>query len=299
MNQKPLLIVIAGPTGSGKTDFSAALAEKTGSSILSADSRQVFRELKIGSAAPGEELLKKIPHYFVGSLSVTESFNAGLFEQQALDLLQNRLFNENPVQIVCGGTGLYIEALIHGMDQLPESDTELRQQLAAQLAEEGIAALQQELKKVDPEYFAQVDLYNSQRLIRALEVIRSTGRPYSSFRKKQAAERPFDVHYFTLELPREELYRRINQRTLHMLEQGWPGEVKTLLPFRHLNALQTVGYKELFDHLDGKLSYEQAVALIQQNTRRYAKRQLTWFRNREGVRWIDPGKGVEQLLSVL
>ena len=284
--KKPLLIIVGGPTGSGKTDLSIKIAQHFGCSIISADSRQAFKELAIGSAAPSEKQLALVKHYFVGSHSVTEPFNAGIFESEALDLL-DKLFKENPIQVVCGGSGMYIEALMNGMDKLPEADAEIRKALAEKLETSGIASLQNELKESDPDYHNTVDLNNPQRLLRALEVIRVTGRPYSELRSSGKAERPFDVKYIAIELPREELYQRINQRTLLMLDKGWIDETKALISNRHLNALQTVGYKELFEFIDGKISYEKTVELIQQNTRRYAKRQLTWLRGREGVEWIS------------
>ena len=283
--KRHLLIVVGGPTGSGKTDLSIRLAQQYGCSIISADSRQVFKELAIGSAAPNADQLASAKHYFIGSHSITEPFNAGIFESEALALL-SELFLQNPVQVVCGGSGLYIHTLLNGMDQLPEADPEIRKALAAKLDISGITALQYELKEFDPEYYETVDLNNPQRLLRALEVIRATGKPYSQLRSSSKAARPFDVKYIAIDLPREELYRRINQRTLLMMDKGWLEEIKALVNYRELNALQTVGYKELFQFIDEKITLDRAVELIQQNTRRYAKRQLTWLRGREGIQWI-------------
>ena len=283
--EKPLLIVIGGPTGSGKTDLSIRIAQKYGTSIISADSRQVFRELAIGSAAPDTAQLALAKHYFVGSHSVTEPFNAGIFEREALALLE-KLFLENPVPIVSGGSGLYIDALLNGMDKLPEADPEIRKALSDKLAESGIRSLQEELEQTDVSYYRSVDLNNPQRLLRALEVIRLTGKPYSSFRTQETAKRGFTVRYFAIDIERPSLYERINQRTKQMLAKGWLEETRNLLPFRDLNALQTVGYKELFQFLDGLISYDKAVELIQQNTRRYAKKQLTWLKSRANVEWI-------------
>lgn len=294
--QKPQLIVISGPTGSGKTDLSIRLAQTLKCSIVSADSRQVFKEMQIGSAAPDETQLQQVPHYFIGSKHVHDSFNAGIFEQEAIETLAT-LFKENPTQIVCGGTGLYIDALLNGFDELPESDPEIRQELDSIFTHSGIEALQIELQNLDPVYYAQVDIHNPQRIMRALEVIRKTGLPYSSLRKKKMAERDFKVVYLATDLVRETLYANINARTEKMIEQGWLKEAEELYPHRKLNALQTVGYKELFAYFDGEISLDRAIELIQQNTRRYAKRQLTWLRNKQEIHWINPQTEAEELIG--
>jgi tRNA dimethylallyltransferase len=293
--QKPQLIVISGPTGSGKTSLSIRLAQALNCSIVSADSRQVFKEMRIGSAAPNETQLQQIPHYFIGSKHIHDPFNAGIFEQEALETLAT-LFKENPIQIVCGGTGLYIDALLNGFDELPESDPEIRQELDSIFANSGLQALQIELHNLDPVYYEQVDIHNPQRIMRALEVIRKTGLPYSSLRKKKMAERDFQVVYLATDLARETLYANINERTEKMIEQGWLKEAEELYPHRKLNALQTVGYKELFTFFDGEISLERAIELIQQNTRRYAKRQLTWLRNKQEIHWINPQAEAESLI---
>lgn len=295
-SQKPQLIVISGPTGSGKTSLSIRLAQALNCSILSADSRQVFKEIPIGSAAPDESQLDEVPHYFIGSKSIQDPFNAGIFEQEALETLAT-LFKENPIQIVCGGTGLYIDALLNGFDELPESDPEIRQELDIIFTHSGIEALQIELQNFDPVYYAQVDIHNPRRLMRALEVIRKTGLPYSSLRKKKMAERDFKVVYLATDLVRETLYANINARTKKMIEQGWLKEAEELYPHRKLNALQTVGYKELFAYFDGEISLDRAIELIQQNTRRYAKRQLTWLRNKQEIHWINPQTEAESLIK--
>jgi tRNA dimethylallyltransferase len=292
----PVLLVIGGPTGSGKTDLSIRLAKQIGCSIVSADSRQVFAEMPIGSAAPDADQLAEVKHYLVGSKSINEPFNAGLFEKEVMDLLPS-LFEEHPIQIVCGGTGLYIDALINGLDELPTASEEVRDALRQQFQQSGIHALQEELKKADPVYASQVDLNNPQRIIRALEVIRSSGQRYSDLRQKKAIYRPFKVIYLATDLPREELYRNINQRTQSMLNKGWLKEAEQLLPYRHLNALQTVGYKELFQFFDGTVSLEQAVDLIRQNTRRYAKRQVTWLRNKATITWVNPLEDADTLIK--
>ena len=293
--KKPVLLVISGPTGSGKTDLSIRLAQQLNCSVVSADSRQVFRELPIGSAAPEVEQLKAVPHFFIGSKSIQEPFNAGMYEQEALQILET-LFQENTLQILCGGTGLYIDALIQGMDVLPAANPDIRQELNLVLENQGIGALQQELLLKDPDYYHQADIQNPQRLLRALEIIRSTGKTYSSLRKKTVAERPFETIYLATDLPREELYRNINNRVQSMLEKGWLAEAEALLPCRSLNALQTVGYKELFGYFDNTYSLEQAIELVRQNTRRYAKRQLTWLRSKEQVHWIHPTMDEQEII---
>ena len=294
--KKHILIVLSGPTGSGKTDLSIRLAQAINCSIVSADSRQVFKEMRIGSAAPDETQLNQVPHYFIGSKNIQDSFNAGIFEQEAIETLAS-LFKENPIQIVCGGTGLYIDALLNGFDELPESDLEIRNELNSIFAHSGLETLQIELQNLDPVYYAQVDIHNPQRIMRALEVIRKTGLPYSSLRKKKLAERDFQVVYLATDLARETLYININARTEKMIEQGWLKEAEELYPHRKLNALQTVGYKELFAYFDGEISLERAIELIQQNTRRYAKRQLTWLRNKQEIHWVNPETEAETLIQ--
>jgi tRNA dimethylallyltransferase len=291
---KNLLVVITGPTGSGKTGLSINLAKVLGCSIISADSRQVFKELPIGSAAPTEDEMNGIPHYFIGDRSISEEFNAGIFEKEALSLLE-QLFKVNPVQIVCGGTGLYIKALLHGMDDLPKSSPEYRIKLTEQW-EANPESLKTKLKQLDPIYYAEADLSNKQRVIRALEVINASGETYSSLRTKQQKTRDFDTWVLGIDTPRKILYERINARTLLMLKEGWLEEVKKIVPYQDINALRTVGYQELIEHLKGKMSLGDAIALIQQNTRRYAKRQVTWLRHQEKVDWINLDIEIEELI---
>jgi tRNA dimethylallyltransferase len=291
---KNLLVVITGPTGSGKTGLSINLAKVLGCSIISADSRQVFKELPIGSAAPTEDEMNGIPHYFIGDRSISEEFNAGIFEKEALSLLE-QLFKVNPVQIVCGGTGLYIKALLHGMDDLPKSSPEYRIKLTEQW-EANPESLKTKLKQLDPFYYAEADLSNKQRVIRALEVINASGETYSSLRTKQQKTRDFDTWVLGIDTPRKILYERINARTLLMLKEGWLEEVKKIVPYQDINALRTVGYQELIEHLKGKMSLGDAIALIQQNTRRYAKRQVTWLRHQEKVDWINLEIEIEELI---
>lgn len=293
--KRPLLIVLTGPTASGKTALALKLAQEYGCSIISADSRQVFRELAIGSAAPSKEEMRNIPHYFIGSHSIHEPFNAGIFENECTFLLQ-RLFRENPIQILCGGTGLYIKALLQGLNELPEADTTLRMELENQWTENPDELIS-ELKQKDPDFAQKADLNNSRRVLRALEVIRISGIPYSKQRTGEKKTLFFDNQCFALMPDREELYKRINQRSPIMLENGWLDEARSLAEFRNTNALQTVGYKELFEVIDGNLSLNKAVELIQMNTRRYAKRQITWIKNQLECEWLKPDEAFEKIKS--
>ena len=294
------LLVIAGPTASGKTAAAIRLAQHFNTVILSADSRQFYREMSIGTAKPDAEELAAAKHYFIDSHSVEQLFSVGDFEKQSLALL-DELFKQHDVVILVGGSGLYIKALCEGFDDIPQADEGLRGQLNNELAENGITPLQEELKSVDPAYYNEVDINNPQRVIRALEVYRSTGQPFSSYRKATTNKRPFNCIKIALDLPREVLYNRINARVDIMVAQGLIDEVRALLPYRHLNALNTVGYSELFDHFDGKSDLNTAIELIKQNTRRFAKRQLTWFRKDEKMHWLAPeevtGEGVERLIN--
>lgn len=290
MNHEPLpktLIVIVGPTASGKTALAIELAKKFKTEIISADSRQFYREMAIGTAKPTTEDLSQAKHHFVDSHSVTDYFSVGEFERQGLELLEN-LFNIHDTVIMVGGSGLYIQAICEGFDELPSSPPEIRQEINRAFEEKGIAYLQEQLKVKDPDYYQQVDLNNPRRLIRALEVIESTGMPFSSFRKSQLAPRTFNCIKVGIDLPREMLYERINQRVDIMVSEGLEAEVRSLLPYRALNALNTVGYSEFFDYFDGKADLNTAITLIKQNTRRFAKRQMTWFRKDKNIRWIDP-----------
>lgn len=276
-NIQKLLIVIGGPTASGKTDLAVRTALRYHTHIVSADSRQVYKEMNIGTAKPTEEQLNLVPHYFINHLHITQEFTAGDFEKQGLQVLQH-LFQQQDVVVLTGGSGLFIQALCVGFDSMPEVPTELKKEVELIYKTEGITALQGLLKKMDPAYYAQVDLQNPSRLIRAISVIKACDRPYSDLRLQKPAPRPFESRYYAIDRPRQELYERINQRVDNMIQNGLVEEVKNLIPFKHLNALQTVGYQELFDYFDGKLTFEKAVELIKQNTRRYAKRQLTWMR---------------------
>lgn len=274
---KRYLIVVGGPTASGKTDFAIRLALHYRTVILSADSRQFYREMQIGTARPDAAQLAAVPHHFIGHLSVTDSYSVGDYERDALALL-DELFQQHEVVILTGGSGLYIKALCEGLDEFPEVPAEIRDTVEQIYKNEGIEALQRELQAVDPAYYAIVDTQNPQRLIRAISVYRASGRPYSAFRTQQSVPRNFIPIYIQLDWPRDVLYARINERVTRMMEQGLLEEARQLYPLRHHNALQTVGYQELFDYLEGHSTLEEAVDLIRQNSRRYAKRQLTWMR---------------------
>lgn len=279
------LHIILGPTGVGKTDYALALARRVGSPVVSCDSRQVFREMRIGTARPTDAQLAEVPHYFIADRSVTEPFTAGQFEVEALALL-DRLFQDHETVVMAGGSGLYIDALCNGLDDFPPADPELREQLSARLREEGVAALRAELRLLDPESYAALDPANGQRIVRALEVTIATGRKFSSFKTHANKERPFAIEKTGLTRPRAELYARIDARVDAMMAEGLLDEARALLPHRALPALNTVGYKELFDYFDGKYDLAEAVRLIKRNTRHYAKKQLTWWGRDASIRWI-------------
>ena len=292
------LIVIAGPTASGKTEIAIKLAQSYKTVIVSADSRQFYREMSIGTAKPTPEELAAAPHYFINSHSITENFSVGDYEKQGLALL-DELFKMHNTIILVGGSGLYIKALCEGFDDIPRADAAIREELNKELAEKGIAVLQEELKIADPVFYKQVDLSNPQRVIRALEVFRSTAKPFSSFRKAAVNERHFNTIKIGVDMPRELLYDRINQRVDDMIKQGLVDEAQSLLPYRHLNALNTVGYSELFDYFDGKADLNIAIERIKQNTRHFAKRQLTWFRKDKAVHWLEPNAVLPEKIAEL
>lgn len=280
----PLLVVIGGPTAIGKTRISLEISAHFNTEIISADSRQFYKEMNIGTAKPSPDELSRVPHHFVGFLNIWEEYSAGDFERDVLMLLQD-LFQKHEVVIMTGGSGLYLDAVCYGFDRMPEVNTEIRQSLNIVYQEQGLKYLQQKLKEVDPDYYKQVDIHNPQRLIRALEVYETTGKPYSHFRKKKTSTRPFDILYIGLDMERTLLYKRINKRVDLMMKEGLLEEVESLKNFQHLNALQTVGYQELFSYFSGDLNLEDAIDLIKRNTRRYAKRQLTWFRRNNNIEW--------------
>ncbi len=281
------LLVIVGPTGSGKTDLSIRLARHYGAPILSTDSRQFYRGMPIGTAQPDPDQLQAAEHHFIASHDLNEDLNCGSYEMQALSCLE-KLFAEHDWVIAVGGSGLYVRALCEGMDDLPQADPELREALSRRLETEGVDALAAELRTLDPAYYARVDRKNPARVMRALEVCLQTGRPYSEQRTGVRRPRPFGIVKVGVDLPREELYARIDRRVDRMVADGLEAEARALYPYRTLNALQTVGYREFFDYFDGRTSYEEAVSLIKRNSRRYAKRQLTWFRRDPEIRWFGP-----------
>lgn len=281
------LLVIVGPTGSGKTDLSIRLARHYGAPILSTDSRQFYRGMAIGTAQPDPDQLQAAEHHFIASHDLNEDLNCGSYEMQALSCLE-KLFAKHDWVIAVGGSGLYVRALCEGMDDLPQADPELREALSRRLETEGVDALAAELRTLDPAYYARVDRKNPARVMRALEVCLQTGRPYSEQRTGVRRPRPFGIVKVGVDLPRAELYARIDRRVDRMVADGLEAEARALYPYRTLNALQTVGYREFFDYFDGRTSYEEAVSLIKRNSRRYAKRQLTWFRRDPEIRWFGP-----------
>ena len=281
------LVVIAGPTASGKTSLSIRLALHYQSEILSADSRQFYRKMDIGTAKPSTEELEKVPHHFINSLEIDEKYNVGRFEEEALKKT-NLLFKKYNILFLTGGSGLYIDALCKGIDDLPEAEISVREELSRIHKTEGIEALQKKLLETDPEYYSQTDLNNPHRLIRALEVSIITGCKYSSFRKNIRKERDFITRKIGLLIDRVELYNRINLRVDAMIKNGLIKEVQALLPYRNANAFQTVGYKEILEYLDNKISIDEAIETIKQNTRNYAKRQMTWFRRDKEIHWFEP-----------
>jgi len=281
------LIIIAGPTASGKTQLSIDLAKKLNTEIVSCDSRQFFKEISIGTAKPTESQLEEVKHHFIGNISIQDKYSAGQYEKDAIQLL-DELFLKNESVVLTGGSGLYMDAVMYGLDGIPKVENAARNELNALFNTEGIVVLQNMLEKLDPEYYKTVDLNNPHRLIRALEIILSTGIPFSEQRLGEKKERDFKTILIGLDVEREQLYNRINHRVDEMMEDGLLDEVKSILDFKFLNALQTVGYKELFDYLDKKMDMETAVDLIKQNTRRFAKRQMTWLRRYNDILWDKP-----------
>jgi len=280
-------IVIVGPTAVGKTSLAISLAQYFNTEIISADSRQCYRELNIGVATPSAQQLQQVKHYFIQSHSVHEEVNAAVFENYALDSIKN-IFQDHDIAIVTGGTGLYVKAFCEGLDEIPEVDGNIRSKIIQQYEEKGLSWLQEEVSVNDPLYYSAGEIQNPQRLMRALEVLLSTGRSIRSFQRQQPQERDFRIIKTGLELPREQLYQNINHRVDEMMKQGLLDEVKGLTPLRQLNALQTVGYSELFKYLDGSISLDEAIEEIRKNTRHYAKRQMTWFRKDPSIKWFLP-----------
>lgn len=284
---KKTLIVIVGPTAVGKTRVSIELAKQLNCEIVSCDSRQFFKEMSIGTAKPTKEEMDGVVHHFVDSHSIHTPYSVGDFEREGLAKLEE-LFHEKDVAIMVGGSGLYVKAICEGFDDFPEIDSSVRETLNRRIEMEGIEPLQEQLKQLDPTHYNKVDIHNTQRVIRALEVCIGTGKPYSSFTTNKVNKRPFNIIKIGINLEREKLYERINLRVDLMMQAGLLEEAKSLYPFKEINALQTVGYKELFDFFEDKTSLKEATELIKQNTRRYAKRQLTWFKRDETMVWFDP-----------
>lgn len=293
-SEKPLLVIISGPTAVGKTDLTIELAKLLNTEILSADSRQFYRELEIATAKPSLKQLSEVNHHFINSLSIHQKYDVIDFEREALAIL-DKLYKTKNVVLVSGGSGLFIRVLCEGLDPLPEVPENLRAIINQEYESGGLKILQKELAEADPEYYAEVDSNNPQRVIRALEIIRTTGQKFSSFRNKKKVERPFRVLMIVLNRNRQELYERINMRVDIMFEQGLVDEAKELLPFKDLNALQTVGYSELFPALQGEYTIEEANRLIKRNSRRYAKRQLTWFKKEFDTYWFHPDQKEEMI----
>lgn len=283
--KQPTLICVVGPTAIGKTALAIALANAFDTEIISADSRQFFKEMTIGTAVPSTEELAQAKHHFIQNKSIHEFYSVGDFERDVLELLEG-LFKTHPVVIMVGGSGLYVDAITKGLDDFPEVSETVREELNKAYQTGGLEPLQEELKTKDPDYYQEVDLNNPQRVIRALEVIRSSGKPFSGFRKNKKAERGFRSLYIGLEAPRQTIYERINRRVDLMMKGGLLEEAKALLPYKDLNALQTVGYRELFDYFEGKCSLEEAIEAIKRNTRRFAKRQGTWYRKNPQIHWF-------------
>jgi tRNA dimethylallyltransferase len=282
-----ILIVILGPTGVGKTDISLISALHFGTEIISCDSRQFYRELKIGTAVPSDEQLSSVRHHFIRFLSITDYYSSSHFEKDVLNILPE-IFSRSRIAVMTGGSGLYIDSVCNSTDDIPDVDDEIREKYIRKYKEEGLESLRAALKLLDPEYYAKVDLRNPKRIVRALEICDATGRPYSSFLKKEKGKRDFKILKIGLERDRKELYDRINKRVDQMVEAGLEEEARELVEKRNLNALNTVGYKEFFEFFDGKISKEKAVELIKRNSRRYAKRQITWWSKDKEIKWFHP-----------
>jgi tRNA dimethylallyltransferase len=292
------LIVVVGPTASGKTALAMRLAEHFDTEIISADSRQVYRELEVGTAKPDGLQLSRVPHHFINNKSITEAYDAGTFGREARATI-DKLFERHSYVVMCGGSGLYIKAVLEGFDELPAATTDSRLEIADAYKEKGIDWLQDQVRELDPQYFEIVDKQNPQRLMRALEVIRTSGKPYSQFRKKKTADLPFHVVIIGLEIDRDILYQRIDARMDAMIQRGLFAEAEKFFTMRHLNALQTVGYQEIFGFLEGAYDKEEAVRLLKRNSRHYAKRQYTWFKKNKAIHWFTPDdwKGILKLIQ--
>lgn len=291
------LIVLLGPTGVGKTELCLRLADTFSIPIINADSRQIFREIPIGTAAPTKSQQERVRHYFVGTHALEDYYSASIYEQEVLQLLED-LFKQSPVALIAGGSMMYIDAVCKGIDDIPTVDDITRSLMKKRLETEGLEMLLNELKELDPEHYAIVDHHNPRRVVHALEICHMTGRTYTSYRTNSQKQRPFNILKIGLNRPREELYERINQRVLQMMEQGLLEEAHSVYPLRGLNSLNTVGYKELFNYFDGKIPLEEAIRQIQSNTRRYMRKQLTWFKRDESIRWFHPDN-IEEIINYI
>lgn len=286
---KDTLVVVTGPTAVGKTELCLEIAGRYDIPIINADSRQIYKGLRIGTAAPTEEQLRMVKHYFVGTLELDDYYNASMYEQDVMELLRHLFDGDGRhIALMSGGSMMYIDSVCNGIDDIPTVNAETRELLKERLEREGLERLSNELKVLDPEYYDIVDRKNTRRVIHGLEICYQTGKPYTYFRKREKKPRPFNIIKIALNRPREELYERINSRVDDMLSDGLIEEARALFPHRKLNALNTVGYKEIFDHFDGRFSMEEAAERIKGNTRRYARKQLTWFKRDKDVRWFDP-----------
>lgn len=297
MKQKTLVVVL-GPTGVGKTELCLRIAEHLGVPIINADSRQIFAELPIGTAAPTQEQQRRVFHYFVGNHHLDDYYSASIYESEVLQLLSSLFSNGHDIALLTGGSMMYIDAVCNGIDNIPTINDEIRETMKQRLANEGLEALVEELKRLDPNHWSIVDRNNPRRVVHALEICHQTGRTYSSFRTNTAKERPFNILKIGLDRPREELYSRINNRVLQMIEDGLEEEARSVLPMRSYNSLNTVGYKELFAYFDGDIPRDEAIRQIQSNTRRYMRKQLTWFRKDKTIRWFSL-ENIEEILKYI
>ena len=291
------LVVILGPTGVGKTDTCIRVAKHFNVPIINADSRQIFQEIPIGTAAPTQVQQQEIIHYFVGNHHLDDYYSASMYEQDVLSLLE-KLFTSQDIALMSGGSMMYIDAVCNGIDDIPTVDEQTRQWMKQRLHDEGLPALVEELRQLDPIHYEYVDKNNPRRVVHALEICHMTGKTYTSFRTNKIKDRPFQILKIGLNLPREELYQRINQRVLNMIQEGWVEEALKVYPKRELNSLHTVGYRELFDYLDGLYTLDEAIEKIQSNTRRYMRKQLTWFKRDQKIRWFSPNN-IEEIINYI
>lgn len=297
MKQKTLVVVL-GPTGVGKTELCLRIAEHLNVPIINADSRQIFAELPIGTAAPTQEQQRRVFHYFVGNHHLDDYYSASIYESEVLQLLSSLFSNGHDIALLTGGSMMYIDAVCNGIDDIPTINDDIRETMKQRLANEGLEALVEELKRLDPEHWSIVDRNNPRRVVHALEICKQTGRTYSSFRTNTAKERPFNILKIGLDRPREELYNRINNRVVQMIEEGLEEEARSVLSMRSYNSLNTVGYKELFAYFDGDITRDEAIRQIQSNTRRYMRKQLTWFRKDKTIKWFSP-ENIEEILKYI